>query len=87
MLDETAMQLVRGQIDNELQARSSKVGIKFGGEIFDEFKARGWIALAEGSIMGTGVFPVPQYAYRDIHPAHYDGEMGGMDWEVGSDPI
>ena len=82
-MDDTKAKRIRSELDRELLLFSTKVGIFFGQELFNEFRDRKWITLETFGAEGTFVLKENVPAYDKTHLAILDWGISDLEFRVG----
>jgi hypothetical protein len=75
--------LVREELDRQLESANENIGVMFGEELFAEFKKRGWLTLETFGALGTSLFAKQVPAYKKTHFAFSSWSIGSLEFKVG----
>ena len=84
-MDDQAVGLKKTALDDALAKVGPNVGIKFGAELFDEFRKRGWLTLETFGVLGTGFLSEKLPAYGRTHFAYVSWDVSDNDFQAGND--
>lgn len=60
-------EIIKRELDKQLEVAVPNVGIAFGVELFDEFRNRGWFTLEVFGVLDTTLFAERVPAYNKTH--------------------
>ena len=76
-------ELIKAELDKQLEGASPNVGIAFGTELFNEFRNRGWFTLEVFGVLGTMLFPERVPAYKETHFVFPSRGIQDLEFKVG----
>jgi len=76
-------EIIKLELDKQLEVAVPNVGIAFGVELFDEFRKRGWFTLEVFGTLGTTLFAERVPAYDKTHFAFPSWGISDREFIVG----
>ena len=75
---------IKAALDKQLESASPNVGITFGVELFNEFRARGWLTLETFGVAGSMFCAHQVPAYNKTHFVFQTWGIQDREFKVGS---
>jgi hypothetical protein len=76
-------EIIKTELDMQLEDAPANVGIAFGTEIFNEFRKRNWITLEKFGVLGTTLFAQKLPAYKKTHFIFSSWDIPDFEFKVG----